>query len=128
MYDGGKILAGLVIFLVLVTMPVWWNLATGAEVRAPQLVLPEGQTGCVLPTNEMKASHMELLNKWRDLAVRQNDRVMTTWDGRTYRRSLTETCLGCHTDKASFCDRCHDYVAAEPYCWACHVAPTGSGS
>ncbi len=128
MYDAGKILAGLVIFLVLVTMPVWWNLATGAEVRAPQLVLPEGQTACVLPTNEMKASHMELLNEWRDLAVRQNDRVVTTWDGRMYRRSLTETCLGCHKDKASFCDRCHDYVAAKPYCWDCHVAPKGSGS
>lgn len=128
MYDAGKILAGLVIFFGLVLAPVWWNLATGAEVRAPELVLPQGQQGCVLPTVEMRASHMELLNDWRDLAVRQGDRVMTTWDGRTYARSLTGTCLGCHNDKASFCDRCHDYSAVTPYCWDCHVIPAGGAS
>ena len=128
MYDGGKILAGLVIFLVLVTTPVWWNAIAGAEVRAPKLVLPEGQTACVLPTAEMKATHMELLNRWRDEAVRRGERTMTTWDGRRYRRSLTNGCLGCHTDKASFCDRCHDYVAVTPYCWDCHVVPKGGAS
>lgn len=128
MYDAGKIFAGLVIFLGLVLLPLWWNLATGAEVRAPELVLPQGEPGCVLPTVEMRASHMELLNTWRDLAVRQGDRVMTTWDGRKYTRSLTGTCLGCHTDKTSFCDRCHNYAAVTPYCWDCHVVPDGGAS
>jgi len=33
MYDAGKILTGLVIFLVFVTAPVWWNAVTAAEVR-----------------------------------------------------------------------------------------------
>lgn len=128
MYDAGKILAGLVIFLLLVTTPVWWSLAMGAEVRAPKLVLPEGRQVCVLPTGEMKATHMELLNRWRDLAVRRGDRVMTTWDGRKVRRSLTQSCLACHRDKGKFCDRCHDYVAVTPYCWDCHVAPRGGAS
>lgn len=128
MYDAGKILAGLVIFLGLVLVPLWWNLATGAEVRAPDLVLPEGQPGCVLPTAEMRVSHMELLNNWRDQAVREGDRVMTTWDGRTVTRSLTGTCLGCHTEKAQFCDRCHNYAAVTPYCWDCHVVPEGGAS
>ena len=128
MYNAGKILAGIVIFLGLVLVPLWWSLATGAEVRAPELVLPQGQPGCVLPAAEMRASHMELLNDWRDLAVRQGDRIMNTSDGRTYTRSLTGTCLGCHTDKAKFCDRCHDYAAVTPYCWDCHVVPAGGTS
>jgi len=113
---------------VFVTAPVWWNAVTAAEVRAPQLVLPREQPGCVLPTGPMKTSHMELLNRWRDEAVRRGERVMTTWDGRVYRRSLTGSCLGCHTDKTTFCDRCHDYVAVTPYCWDCHVTLGGGAS
>jgi len=128
MYDAGKILAGLVIFLLLVTMPVWWGLAAGTEARMAQLVLPEGEPGCVLPTGEMKATHMELLNRWRDLAVRDGQRTMVTWDGRKVGRSLTKSCLGCHKDKEKFCDRCHGYVAVAPYCWDCHVMPKGGGS
>jgi hypothetical protein len=128
MYDAGKILAGLVIFLVLVTAPIWWNLATGAETAIPELVLPQGQPGCVLPTGEMRASHMELLNDWRDLVVRDGERVMTTWDGRQARRSLTASCLGCHTEKEKFCDRCHGYVGVTPYCWDCHLTPKGGAS
>lgn len=128
MYDSAKILTGLVIFVIVVTTPVWWNLATGAEVRAPKLELPTGQNACVLPKGEMRASHMELLNEWRDLSVRKKDRVMTTWDGRKYIRSLTRGCLGCHTDKSTFCDRCHNYSAVTPYCWDCHVVPEGGTS
>jgi len=128
MYDAGKILAGLVIFLLLVTMPVWWSLVTGAEAQSPELVLPQGQPGCVLPTGEMRASHMELLNRWRDFVVRDSERFMTTWDGRKTRRILTTSCLGCHTEKEKFCDRCHDYVGVTPYCWDCHVTPEGGTS
>jgi len=128
MYDAPKILCGLVIFLILLTFPLWWNLATGAQITAPQLKLPQDYKACVLPEGEMRASHMELLNRWRDLSVRQGDRLMTTWDGRTYVRSLTDTCLGCHTDKSAFCDRCHDYSAVSPYCWDCHLTRQGGTS
>jgi len=128
LYDAGKILAGLAIFLVLVTAPVWWNVATGADAEAPELVLPQDQPGCVLPAGEMRASHMELLNDWRDLVVRDGDRIMTTWDGRKTRRSLTASCLGCHSDREKFCDRCHDYVGVTPYCWDCHLTPNGGAS
>jgi hypothetical protein len=37
--------------------------------------------------------------------------------------SLTRTCLDCHSNKAEFCDRCHTYMAVDPYCWDCHVEP-----
>ena len=128
MYDAGKILAGLAVFLVLVTAPMWWNLATGADIQAPELDLPQGQPGCVLPVGEMRASHMELLDDWRDLVVRDGERVMTTWDGRETRRSLTKTCLGCHTDTEKFCDRCHGYVGVAPNCWDCHLTSIGGAS
>jgi hypothetical protein len=42
--------------------------------------------------------------------------------------SLTGTCLtGCHTNKAEFCDRCHNYAAVSVYCWDCHVDPKLAG-
>jgi len=33
--------------------------------------------------------------------------------------------MKCHTDKAKFCDRCHNYVGVTPNCWDCHVEPKG---
>jgi hypothetical protein len=70
----------------------------------------------------MRASHMKLLVEWRDLAVRQGVRNVAI-DGRTWKVSLTATCLDCHDDKAKFCDRCHEYAAVSPGCWSCHVVP-----
>ena len=101
---------------------------SGQDMQPGELVLPQGEPGCVLPTGEMRASHMELLNDWRDLVVRDGERVMTTWDGRQARRSLTASCLGCHTEKEKFCDRCHGYVGVTPYCWDCHLTPKGGAS
>ena len=38
--------------------------------------------------------------------------------------SLTRTCmLQCHTNKAEFCNKCHEYANVEPYCWECHISP-----
>jgi len=128
MYDAGKILTGLALFLALATAPVWLDAVTGTVAGPPDLVLPRGETACVLPTGEMRAAHMELLDRWRDEVVRRGERSTVTWDGRTVRRSLTGSCLGCHGDKASFCDRCHDTVAVTPYCWDCHVVPEGGAS
>ena len=34
----------------------------------------------------------------------------------------------CHTDKAEFCDRCHNYAGVNPYCWDCHTVPEGEPS
>ena len=39
MYDSGKIITGLVIFVLLVTIPVWYNRGRAASV--PKLVLPK---------------------------------------------------------------------------------------
>ena len=67
---------------------------------------------------------MDMLNDWRDEAVRTSDTTYVGLDGNEYEKSLAGTCLGdCHSNKDEFCDRCHEYVGAEPYCWDCHGAP-----
>ena len=73
----------------------------------------------------MRREHMQLLARWRDDVVRRGQRVYVASDGRHFDKSLTGTCLGCHENKAAACDRCHAYLAVQPYCWECHVDPKG---
>jgi hypothetical protein len=125
MHDAGKVAAGLVIFLALVTLPVWYQAARGAEPGAPELEKAVEGPECVAPAEYMRALHMDLLNVWRDEAVREGDRAYVGLGGKVYEKSLTGTCMGCHANKEEFCDRCHDYVGAEPYCWDCHGKAAG---
>ncbi|MDX9834766.1 MAG: sulfate reduction electron transfer complex DsrMKJOP subunit DsrJ [Desulfobulbus sp.] len=121
MYDSGKIIIGLVIFVLLVSIPVWYN--RGRTASVPKLVLPKDAKVCVLPAAEMRAEHMKLLNVWRDEVCREGDRSTFTLEGKEYRKSLMLTCMKCHTSKKQFCDSCHTYAAVNPYCWDCHIAP-----
>lgn len=121
MYDTGKIIAGLIIFVCLATFPFWSNLGNAAPAANPEL--PKDQKACIENTQWMKGNHMQLLNDWRNEVVRYQNRVYTAEDGKEYNISLQNTCMECHTSKANFCDRCHNYAGAQPYCWTCHVAP-----
>lgn len=126
------IYAGLLIFLVLITFPFTYNLVAGNSSSAPELELPEQEEECVAQTDYMKSSHMKLLVTWRDDSVRNNIRSYTSFNGKAYDISFTDTCLTqCHTSKADFCDRCHEYVGVEgPFCMDCHIDPEeiqGSG-
>jgi hypothetical protein len=125
MRDKGLITTGLVIFLGLVTFPFWYAKASGETAAAPRRVLPTNAKECVLPVEQMRAQHPKLLMDWRQLRVRDDVQNYTAPDGRTYSISLTGTCLKqCHTNKAEFCDRCHNYEAVQgPYCMDCHVDP-----
>ncbi|MGI6639149.1 MAG: sulfate reduction electron transfer complex DsrMKJOP subunit DsrJ [Desulfobulbus sp.] len=122
MYNGGKIITGLVIFVLLVTIPVWYNRGTTAR-SAPELVMPTNAKSCVLPAEEMRAKHMQLLNVWRDEVVRTGDTTSIVVEGKAYPKSLQLNCMECHTSKVNFCDKCHDYSSVTPYCWDCHIAP-----
>ena len=123
MSDRPKILCGIVVFLAVVTLPIWFTLAAGNPAHRPQPELPaSGQ--CVEPSQYMRNKHMELLNQWRDAAVRRNQRVYRAADGKPYPISLSGTCLSCHQSKERFCDRCHDYAGVHPNCFDCHVDPT----
>ena len=124
MYDTGKILGGLILFLVALTSPVWYNLASGPAATPPELKLGTQEKNCIEPLAYMKTSHMTLLNSWRDSVIRQGNRIYTAGDGKQYQMSLTRTCLiQCHARKSEFCDKCHAYAAVAPYCWDCHHAP-----
>ena len=124
MYDKGKIVAGLCIFVILVTFPVWYNLGKAAP--APEPVLSEKAKAakvCVEDTSYMKAEHMKILDIWRDTVVRDAKRIYVNSKGKEYNMSLSNTCLDCHVDKAQFCDKSHNYASVTPYCWDCHIDP-----
>jgi hypothetical protein len=125
MYDTGKILPGLAVFLGFATFPIWYNVGRGQQPQRPEIEKPANQERCVEDVEYMRREHMQLVMSWRDEAVRQNRRIYVTTDGRHFEKSLTRTCLGCHTNKAASCDRCHNYLAVSPYCWDCHVDPKG---
>jgi hypothetical protein len=127
--DRPWILAGLGVFVVLVTVPFWANHAVGAAARGPGLVLPAGEAQCVLPNDAMVASHVGLLLQWEhemDTDVLERHHTFTASNGRHYAISVERTCLGCHGTAASssaegFCTQCHSYVgAAAPSCLSCH--------
>jgi len=124
MYDGGKIIAGLIVFLGIVGFPFWYN-AGSAGYKTPELKLPPKSkaTECVQKTEWMRAEHMQLLDTWRDSVVRDGNRMYTTASGGHVEMSLQKTCMDCHDSKKEFCDKCHTAAAVDPYCWDCHIAP-----
>ena len=124
MYDKGKVVAGLCIFVVLITFPFWFNLGKAAP--APELELTERAKAlnhgkCVMPTDFMQSEHMQLLDLWRHQVVRNAKRTFVNSSGQEFNMSLSNTCLDCHANKAEFCDRCHNYASVRPYCWDCHI-------
>ena len=125
MANAGKIVIGLVIFLAIVTSPMWYHLVVGAETDPPEIVLPPEGGQCVAEKAYMRSFHMDLLNQWRVDVVRRNDRTHIGPDHKEYEKSLSRTCMKCHSNKDEFCDRCHDYAGVKPYCWSCHVEPGG---
>ena len=93
--------------------------------------------GCVEDVEEMRANHMSLLIEWRDGVIRHGDTSTVAVNGQAFAKSLTKTCLGCHTDRQTFCYPCHQYVNTLPAwparnissdqegirCWNCHLQP-----
>jgi cytochrome c peroxidase len=122
MKDKKLIITGVIIFIIIATFPFWYK--RGKAAPQPELELTakaKAAKVCVRSTDYMKAEHMQLLDLWREAVVRQGDRVYVSPDGKEYSMSLTNTCLDCHSNKANFCDRCHNYASVRPYCWDCHI-------
>ena len=123
MYNKGKIIAGLVIFVVFFTSPflIGWKSGPPPE---PELT-PKAKLAkqCVEAKDYMVESHMQMLNDWRDEAVREGKRTYVATDGKEYTVSLQNTCMDCHSNKSKFCDQCHNYAEVNPYCWECHIEP-----
>ena len=122
MKDKKFIVTGVIIFIVIATLPFWYN--RGKAAPAPELQLTEKAKAakvCVRSTEYMKAEHMQLLDVWREAVVRKGERIYVSPDGKEYNMSLSNTCLDCHANKTEFCDRCHNYASVRPYCWDCHI-------
>ncbi|MCP4634455.1 MAG: cytochrome C [candidate division Zixibacteria bacterium] len=123
MSDKAKIITGLIIFLIIFFFPVWYNLVGGTPGHKPEIKLVIDDEDILCPTDYMRSSHMDLLNDWRDEVVRDGERVYVAFDGRKFNKSLSQTCMNCHPNKADFCDQCHNYIGVDPYCWDCHIEP-----
>jgi len=125
MSDRVKITAGLALFVVLATFPIWR--AIGAAKPAPPAPqLPAGGGQCVEDKEWMVANHMALLRQWRDAVVREGgkDYVSKTF-GTRCEMSLSKTCMGCHTNRQAFCEQCHGYANVQLTCWNCHLESGG---
>lgn len=126
-YDGGKIITGLIIFFGLVTFPFFYNIGKANVRPEPKIDTPAikelKEKKCIESKAFMSAEHMKLLYTWRDSAVRDGARVYLNSEGKAYTISLQNTCMHCHSNKKKFCDECHNYMAVNPYCWSCHIAP-----
>jgi hypothetical protein len=121
MYDSSKVITGIVIFLLIMTSPLWYNMATGKASYVPELKIDSTKTQCVESTEFMRENHMELLNTWRNDVVRGQSRIYNSTNGKEYEKSLTNTCMSCHKERTEFCSKCHEYAAVKkPKCWNCH--------
>jgi len=124
MYDGGKIIIGLIIGVGLLLSPFIYDAGKAAKAPDPELTAKAKEAKeCVAETSYMKSSHMQLLDEWRNTVVRDGERYYKAKNGKVYYKSLQTTCLDCHSNKSKFCDQCHDYVGIDPYCWTCHIEP-----
>ncbi|MDR2492407.1 MAG: sulfate reduction electron transfer complex DsrMKJOP subunit DsrJ [Coriobacteriales bacterium] len=128
MYKGARVLAFLLVFLSIVTAPLFLN--WGKTTAAPEITVDKqaagrvsgqgGAVACVEPVEIMSSEHMQLLGSWRDLVVREGKTHYVSSDGRMFEMSLDDSCLSCHSNREEFCDSCHEYMSVEPSCWNCH--------
>lgn len=124
MYDGGKIITGLIIGIGLLLFPLFYN--AGKAAKAPERELtPRAKEArqCIEPKAFMTTQHMKMLDQWRNEVVRESERFYESSTGKMYDKSLQNTCMDCHSNKSKFCDQCHNYMGVDPFCWDCHIEP-----
>jgi hypothetical protein len=125
MHYGAPIIVGLVIFIGALCAPFVVGKAVTKTYKQPELKMPANEKECVESKEFMREQHMQLLNDWRDWALRDGKRTYTNHAGKEFTISLQNTCMKCHVSKADFCDKCHLDAGVSPYCWDCHVQPEG---
>ena len=126
MYNGGKIIAGLAIFLGLITFPIYYSVGKANPHPNPSLDTPVINQmkvkHCVESREFMRANHMRLLRGWMKTVLAGKGCVYVSSTGEKYNMSW-DTCWNCHSSKKQFCDRCHNYMAVDLPCWKCHSEP-----
>jgi hypothetical protein len=119
MIDRVVVISGLAALVAVTTSPLW----LGPRQGLPPLGRPAGEEPCIEPSAAMRRDHPAILARWRDAVVREGRQTLRSSEGRTVRMSLSDGCLGCHTEPAAFCDRCHEWAGVRPGCFACHLRP-----
>ena len=113
MRNKTNIVVGVLVFLLVLTSPIWLNLGKSAEASQVEVsldtptinALPEDERQCIYDTDYMLKNHMEILHQWKVQVVRDGNR----------------TCLDCHSNYDEFCEKCHDANGVDPNCWTCHT-------
>jgi hypothetical protein len=123
MYDGKKIIPGLLIFLAILSYPLWHNAASGKTGYVPKPKAPRDHKECIEPKAYIRVNHKALLEDWRISFVRDGVSKYEASNHKTYNISLSRTCMNCHKDKEEFCDQCHNYAGVTSKCWDCHIYP-----
>ncbi len=132
LYDGGKIIIGLLVFVAFATFPFYFNIGKVNAKPDPKTDTPaiqewvkqNGKKECVESKEYMRLEHMQLLNQWRDSVVRDYNRgYISDSNHKRFDMSLQNGCMKCHSNKKKFCDDCHTYMSVVPYCWDCHIQP-----
>ena len=77
LYDGWKIIVGLIIGIGLLSYPFWPTAGKlGAKTPEPELTAKAKEAKeCVEPKSYIKTEHMKLLDEWRQDAVRDANRI-----------------------------------------------------
>jgi hypothetical protein len=125
MHYGFPIIIGLGLFIGLLCLPFVIGKGLTHEYKQPELKLPANEKQCIESKEFMRREHMQLLNDWRDWALRDGKRIYTNHAGKEFTISLQNTCMECHKSRADFCDKCHADADVSPYCWDCHIQPEG---
>ena len=88
LYNAKAVTVGIVAFLVVCTSPFWAGFGS-SDYTSPKVSLPKDAKECIEDTAFMKAEHMQLLNEWRDQALRQGNRVYVAKNGKKWNISLS---------------------------------------
>lgn len=131
LYHGGKIISGLLIFIIILTFPFWYRAVSGKSPVPFDPTTSKSEGNCIESRDYMRNQHMQLLYDWREMVVREGKRVYVATDGQTYTISLTKTCMKCHgyengdekISNAMYCIDCHNYAGVNVFCWDCHIDP-----
>lgn len=116
----------LLVVAAVMTFPFWYAYSGQEKASGPIVKPASGE--CIESADVMRRTHMKMLYQWRDEVVRSNppsQRDYVNSKGVHFNKSLTGTCMNCHTSREEFCDRCHETVSAKPNCFSCHNASPG---
>jgi len=82
-YDKGKVIAGIIVFILIVAFPVYYNIAKPREQARPSLDTPVinqmGVKQCVMPKDYMTTEHMQLLDDGVTVLSETETVIMKKW-------------------------------------------------